>query len=110
MTEIGEFGESAQDLVNNLIGRPFPDAIPVLESWFDGLTHKQLVFFEQYWRENGPRDASAREHWEALRRARERPLKVKQRRFRKETVVIFGHRISVLRDTLTGRFVRRRRG
>ena len=81
----------------------------MLEEWFDGLTRSQLIFFEQYWRDNGPQETSARAHWEALQRTHERRLKAKQRRFRKESVTIWGHKVVVHRDRRTGRFVRIRR-
>lgn len=95
-------------MVDDHIDRPFPDVIPVLERWFDGLTRRQLIFFEQYWRMYGPRTAE-RDIWEALKRTPERKTAEERPSFRKEVVVIKGHRVRVWRDLRTGRFIRRRR-
>ncbi len=108
MTEIEGFGESARDLVDDLINRPFPNAIPVLERWFDGLTRNQLIFFEQYWREHGP-STSEREIWEALKRTNERQKVAKRPSVGREVVRIFGKKIVVYRDTRTGRWTRKPR-
>jgi hypothetical protein len=109
MTRIEDFSDSTQEMVGRHIDEPFPDAIPVLESWFHGLTRSQLIFFEQYWREYGTARAPERETWEAIKWARERQKAEKRPSVRRETVVIKGHRVFVWRDPSTGRFVRRRR-
>lgn len=108
MTRIEEFSQSAQDLVADVIDRSFPDAIPVLERWFDGLTRNQLIFWEGYWRENGPR-TSERDLWEALKRTHERETVTKQPSFRRETVRIYGRKVIIYRNLRTGRFAHVRR-
>lgn len=110
MTEIEDFSEATQEMVDSHINEPFTDAIPVLERWFNGfLTRSQLIFFEQYWRDNGPAQTPARALWEALKRTRERQKAARQSGARREVVVIKGHKVVVWRDLSTGRFVRRRR-
>jgi len=96
-------------MVDGHISETFPDAIPVLERWFNGLTRSQLIFFEQYWRDNGPAQTPARAVWEALKRTRERQKFAKGPAVRREIVVMKGHRVVVWRDKATGRFVRGRR-
>lgn len=57
MTDIGDFSQATQNMVDRNINRPFRDAVPKLERWFDttgGLTRNRLVFFERYWGEEGP--------------------------------------------------------
>jgi hypothetical protein len=95
-------------MIDRHIGEPFPEVIPVLERWFDGLTHKQLIFWESYWHLYGP-PISEREIWEALRRTPERQRVTRRPTVRKEVVVIFGHKVTVFRNLNTGRFSRRRR-
>ena len=106
MTRIDDFSEATQEMVDRHISRPFPDAIPVLERWFNGLSRSQLIFFEQYWKEFGP-STSEREIWEALKRMPERATVKASPRLRREAVVIKGRKVVVWRNSVTGRFVRR---
>jgi len=112
MTNIGDFKGEARDKIDSLIGEPFPDALPELEQFFGGpsgmLTRNQVVWFESYWHENGPR-TSERDIWEALQRTPERQKFAKRRPVvRREVVKVHGHKAVVYRDLRTGRFVRRR--
>jgi hypothetical protein len=112
MTNLEDFPDSAQEFIKGQLHKKFPDALPNLETYFSkgtgALTRNQVVFFERLWAELGP-SISARELWETLKHTRERSKVVKRPLFRQEAVVIFGHKVQVLRDTVTGRFVRKRR-
>lgn len=108
MTTIDDFSKEARDGINEHIHLRFPDALPWLELFFHGLTRNQLVFFEQYWREYGP-STPEREMWEALKWTPERRKVFRRPSFRREVVVVKGHRVAVWRDLHTGRFVSRRR-
>ncbi len=111
MTQIEDFSQQTQDMVDSIIDRPFSDAIPTLERWFDGMSRNQLVFFEQYWLANSPTPSPARAVWEAMRGMRGRIPKAKKpaSKYKREVVHVFGHKVVVWRDPVTGRFVRRRR-
>lgn len=109
MTDITDFSQRVQGLVDDLIDRPFEDAEPVLESWFHGLTMRQVLFFSQYWREHGPASTPGRAFLEALMATRE-PKEEVQRGPRKEVVLIKGRRVVIWRSRATGRFVRRQGG
>lgn len=113
MTRIDDFKAEARDKIDGLIDEPFPDALPELERFFGGrtggLTRNQVVWFEMYWRENGMARTTERDIWEALQRTSERQKFSKRMpTVRREMVRIFGHKVTVWRDTRTGRFVRRR--
>lgn len=104
MTDITEFSHRVQGLVDDLIDRPFEDAEPVLESWFHGLTLRQVLFFSQYWREHGPASTPGRALVEALMATRE-PKPAVQHGPRREVVRIKGRPRIVWRGA-EGRFVR----
>ena len=108
MTTIDDFSKEARNGINEHIHQPFPDALPWLELFFNGLTRNQLIFFEQYWREYGP-STPEREMWETLKWAPERRKVYRRPSIRSEVVFVKGHRVKVWRDLRTGRFVRRRR-
>ena len=107
MTRIEDFLSSTQDMVEENIERKFRDALPVLERWFNGLTRKQLIFWESYWRQFGPSESEG-EIFEAIKYTPERQRITKRPSVRKEVVVINGHRVTIVRDLRTGRFARRR--
>jgi hypothetical protein len=114
MTRIEDFSQEAQDKIDSLIDKPFPDEIPELEIFFGhrtgGLTRGQLVWLEMFWREFGTAHATERDVWDELRQTHERQRFPKRKpSVRREVVIIFGHRVTVFRDIRTGRFVRRLR-
>lgn len=107
ITNIDDFSREIQDFVDDRIDQDFPDVLPELEIRLGGLTREQLLFFERYWRLNGPQDTSEREMWLAIKQARERKrVEAERPSTRREVIYIFGRRTVVFRDSRTGRFAR----
>jgi hypothetical protein len=111
MTEIEDFSRDGQDEIKRLLKRPFPDALPALESYFGqfgALTRDQVLFFERLWAQYGPSTPEI-DIWNALKGVNEREKVAERPSPRREVVVRKGHRVVIWRDPVTGRFVRRRR-
>lgn len=104
------FSPGVAEILDGNIHRPFPDFLIVAEETIGKggpLTRSQLIHLESLYRSHNI--GREREIWEGLRRTPERQKVVKRPSVRKETVRIFGHRVTVWRDLRTGRFVRRKR-
>jgi len=111
-SELEEYGfsPSVAGILDGHVHDPFPDFVVIAEETLGkggALTRSQLVYLEWLYRSHNI--GREREIWEGLKRAPERERAAKKRpAVRKEVVVIFGHRVLVLRDLRTGRFVRGR--
>ena len=110
--ELEAYGISprAAEILSEHIHDPFPDYLIVAEETLGkggALTRSQTVHLEWVYRSHNI--GREREIWEGLKRTPEREKAAKRPEVRRETVRIFGHRVTIWRDLRTGRFVRRKR-
>ena len=103
-------GCGAAEGLADYISEPFRDFVIRAEEILGrggALTRSQTIYIESlYRRYNIGRE---REIWEGLKRTPERVKAAERPAVRRETVRIFGHPVTILRDLKTGRFVRRKR-
>ena len=104
------FSPAVSEILAKHIHDPFPDYEVIAEETIGkggALTRSQLVTIDWLYRSHNI--GREREIWEGLKRTPERVKAAKRPAVRRETVRIFGHPVTILRDLKTGRFVRRKR-
>ncbi len=111
MTDITDLSEAAQDFIHEHEHNNFADFMTRCEDFLGRgipLTLKQVVMLEGHWREVNP-DKNARQYFEESKHIRFREKGPAVRHFRipvKQVVTRHGRKVTVYRDTRTGRFVR----